>query len=80
MAGQSSQTHNDESETEAIPYGTGVSAWHLAVADVMWAALAVTSQNSRLTRVTAKGHNAIQNRRVKMTDNQEKTRHPKIFV
>ena len=32
----------DESETEASPYGTGVSAWHLSVTVVTWAALAVT--------------------------------------
>ena len=33
----------DEIGTEASPYyGTGVSAWHLAVTAVTWAALAVT--------------------------------------
>ena len=32
----------DKSGTEASPYGTGVSARHLAVTAVMWAALAVT--------------------------------------
>ena len=32
----------DESGTEASPYGTGVSAWHLSVTAVTWAALAVT--------------------------------------
>ena len=32
----------DESRTEASPYGTGVSAWHLSVTDVTCAALAVT--------------------------------------
>ena len=31
----------DESGTEASPYGTGVSAWHLYVTAVTWAALAV---------------------------------------
>ena len=32
----------DESGTEASPYGTGVSAWHLSVTAVTCAALAVT--------------------------------------
>jgi len=32
----------DENRTEASPYGTGVSAWHLSVTAVMCAALAVT--------------------------------------
>ena len=32
----------DGSGTGASPYGTGVSAWHLAVTTVTWAALAVT--------------------------------------
>ena len=32
----------DESRTEAGPYGTGVSAWHLSVTAVTCAALAVT--------------------------------------
>ena len=34
--------HGGAIRTEASPYGTDVSAWHLSVTDVTWAALAVT--------------------------------------
>ena len=35
-------SHGGESGTETSPYRTGVSAWHLSITAVTWAALAVT--------------------------------------